>query len=94
MRKVFLVSIKEQERATIDFNLSFNGDIFNPNLAIIELKQEKLRRSSPMFQILKKRGIHPNSISKYCIGISEMHPDIKQNFFKRKKLIINKITSQ
>ena len=91
--RLTLVGINHQERVTIDFNLAYNGDSFNDNLAIIELKQEKLDRNSPLFQQLKSRNIHPYSISKYCIGMAATNPELKQNNFKRKMLTIKKKTA-
>ena len=88
-----LVQKELKERITIDLNLGYNGHILNPKLAIIELKQEKLRRSSPIFQALKKMGVHPYKISKYCIGMASLMPKLKQNFFKAKFLKINKLTA-
>ena len=88
-----LVSTALQERVTMDTNLSYNGVIFNKNLVIIELKQEKLNRLSPLFQALKAQSINPYSISKYCIGMASTNADLKQNLFKPKFLKINKLTT-
>ena len=88
-----LVGIQNEERVTIDLNLAYNSTLFNRNLAIIELKQERLNRSSVVFQELKKRRVHPYSVSKYCIGMATSNPDLKQNFFKHKILTINKKTA-
>lgn len=91
--RLTLVGNNRQERVTIDFNLTYNGNSFNNRLAIIELKQEKLDRSSPLFRQLKVRNIHPYSISKYCIGMATTHPELKQNYFKRKIQTIKKKTA-
>jgi hypothetical protein len=88
-----LVSTQMQERVTFDTNLSYNGDIFNKDLVIIELKQAKLNRLSPLFKALKSKRIHPYSISKYCIGMASLNPDLKQNIFKPKFLKIKKLTA-
>lgn len=88
-----LASTSEKERVTFDLNLDYNGVIHNQKLAIIELKQERLNRNSTLFKVLKCAYIHPYSISKYCIGMAILHPDLKQNIFKHKLLTLNKITS-
>jgi hypothetical protein len=88
-----LVNLTSQERVTFDLNLAYNGELFNSNLAIIELKQEKLCRESSLFKELKNASIQPYSISKYCIGMASLHPGLKQNFFKHKLITIDKITS-
>ena len=56
-----LVNKSAPERVTFDLNLAYNGTIFDKKLAIIELKQETLKRSSPIFQALKNRNIHSYS---------------------------------
>ncbi|MFT5725192.1 MAG: hypothetical protein ACI9JN_002316 [Bacteroidia bacterium] len=91
--RLTLVSIENEERVTIDFNLSYDNQLYNKKLAIIELKQEKLNRNSKLFQALKSIGINPFSISKYCIGMATTYPDLKQNFFKHKMLTITKKTA-
>ena len=77
-----LVSNKLKERVTFDTNIKFNGELWNENLAIIELKQENLRRSSPIFSVLKQLHFKPARISKYCLGMSEVYPYLKTNNFK------------
>lgn len=77
-----LVNVKEQERITIDTNIKFNGQLWNPALAIIELKQKKLNRNSTVYRKLKASQIHPARISKYCLGMSTAYPSLKTNNFK------------
>ena len=91
--RITLVSNNAVERVTMDFNLGFNGTVMNQNLVIIELKQEKLDRTSKLFQALKQRQVHPYSISKYCMGMATTKPQLKQNYFKHKIITINKKNS-
>ncbi len=91
--RITLVSNNAVERVTMDFNLGFNGTVMNQNLVIIELKQEKLDRTSKLFQALKQRQVHPYSISKYCMGMATTKPQLKQNYFKHKIITINKKTA-
>jgi len=86
-----LVSNELMERVTIDTNIQFNEKLWNENLVIIELKQEKLRRSSPLFKALKTLHLHPASISKYCLGMSSIYNHLKTNNFKPVFRNINKI---
>ena len=72
------------ERVTIDLNLSYNNRPFKDDLVILELKQQRLNRHSAVFQSLKSMVIHPMRVSKYCIGMAENDPSLKQNIFKRK----------
>lgn len=87
-----LVQNSLKERVTFDTKLAFNESAFNDDLAIVELKQARLDRDSLVYSTLKNMGIHPYSISKYCIGMAHTFPLIKQNFFKSKFLRINKLT--
>lgn len=94
--RITLVNNRLQERITLDFNLSFKSDkvaIEYPKLAIIEVKQPRLSRSSAIFKCLKSLRINPYRISKYCMGISSLRADAKTNLYKEKLRKINKITS-
>ena len=88
-----LVNILQKERVTFDLNLTYNGTIYHSNLAIIELKQEKLNRASPLYNVLKNAAIQPYAISKYCTGMALLYPELKQNYFKHKLLTLDKITT-
>lgn len=93
--RITLVNNTAVERATIDTSLSFDGrpavSGSKGGLAIIEIKQPGLNRTSPLFMALKKKGIRPYSISKYCIGMALLYPELKQNLFKPKLLRVKKI---
>jgi hypothetical protein len=89
-----LVDHHMRERATIDLNLRFNNEEFDEDLVIVELKQERLSRQSPMFQILKKNRVYPKSMSKYCIGVAAHFPNLKQNNFKPRFRAIEKLKEQ
>ncbi len=95
-KRITLVNKNAKERVTIDLNLSFSLDKnkkeYN-DLVIIELKQERYNRNSPIVKILKKYRAHPYSISKYCIGILNLYKNIKHNRFKEKLIKINKIST-
>ncbi|MFT4523569.1 MAG: hypothetical protein ACI8ZN_002524 [Bacteroidia bacterium] len=88
-----LVNTARTERVTIDLNLTYNERTFNDDLVIIELKQKRYNRMSPLAQALKRHRIYPGSISKYCMGVAFLNPNFKQNNFKTKFRSINKITS-
>ncbi len=94
--RITLVNEALSERATLDLGLtySWNGKIEKfANLAIAELKQERIDRSSPFFQLMKARLIRPNKVSKYCTGIMELRKEegLKTNRFKKKIRTIKKI---
>ena len=89
-----MVSKKDKERLTIDIDLNFSNEIKTGNLnylAIAEVKQERMSRSSIFITKAKEMGILPFRLSKYCISTLQLNPDIKKNRFKKKELFINKL---
>ncbi|GLR15414.1 polyphosphate polymerase domain-containing protein [Portibacter lacus] len=94
-KRMTLVNIEHKERATIDLDLAFSHNGIGeriPNLAIIELKQERYDRSSALVKALKKHSINPLGFSKYCTGMTKLYADLKYNVFKPKLLRLNKLT--
>ena len=93
--RITLVNKEMTERLTIDLNLSFSNSSNIKkldHLAIAELKQDIFIKSNSSFTvIMKKRGIRSLSISKYCLGMLLLNPEIKQNTFKAKLLLLKKI---
>lgn len=94
--RITLVNKTAKERLTIDLNLSFKKNIHYKSfddLVIIEVKQERFNRSSPIVQQLKRNNINPYKLSKYCIGMISIYEDLKYNRFKEKLIKINKTTA-
>lgn len=95
-QRITLANPKRKERITIDVNLSFKNDdtdLTLRNLVIIEIKQERVDRKSPIIAVLKAQEHRPNRLSKYCIGMVNLYSDVKYNRFKKKLLTIEKITA-
>lgn len=93
-RRITLVSKKNVERLTLDIDLQFeaNGQYFSlPNLAIAEIKQAKFSFDSDFAQYMRSLYIRPMGFSKYCAGIAQGYPGVKQNRFKRRMLHVKKI---
>ena len=95
-QRITLVGKVLNERLTLDLFLSFDWEGENYNfdeLIIAELKQEKVSRNSPFFQIMKSQQIRPFRLSKYCIGVIKLFgkENVKYNRFKRKLNQLNKI---
>lgn len=93
--RITLVNKEKTERLTIDVNLKFDNiqnkkHVDLPGLLIIELKQDSLCRSQ-MKGILIDLRVKPIKISKYCIGTVLTNPNVKNNRFKIKIVMINKI---
>lgn len=94
--RITLVSKTDRERLTIDVGLEFetlNHKVELPHLVIGEVKQARLNRNSVFMQVLKKRLIREERVSKYCIGNSLLFPAIKYNKFKSKILKIHGINN-
>jgi len=84
--RISFVRKDKKERITLDFNLEFVNDqqqFVLPNRVIVELKQEGADRSSPVYSYLKKMGVRPAKMSKYCLGASLLNPHLKRNKLKR-----------
>lgn len=92
--RITLVRNDFAERATFDLFLTYKlGDQIKSHndLVIAEVKQSKIDNSSPVTRKLKSLHITEKSLSKYCIGITEMFDNVKKNNFKLQTHIINKI---
>lgn len=91
--RVTLVSLKAGERLTIDTNLRYENENEEKNIddiAIVEVKQEKYALSS-FRKLMQEKRLHEFYLSKYCLGITCLHEDLKKNRFKRKLLALNKL---
>lgn len=85
--RITLVSLHPPERMTLDINITFEHQdkkFTFQNLVIAEVKQGSKAPSS-FIRLMRDRHIHPFSISKYCVGITLLHPELKQNLFKRQQ---------
>jgi hypothetical protein len=95
-QRITLVSNLAIERVTIDLNLTFekhDQSTSYRNLAIIEIKQAQNSKSA-ISQIIKQLGYRPGGISKYCLGVVSLIPNIKHNRFKQTINKIKKLIAQ
>jgi hypothetical protein len=91
--RITLVSLNPPERMTLDLQLHFGDSTKSkefPNLVVAEVKQGS-KSPSAFIKEMKNRHIHPFSLSKYCLGLSLLRPEIKQNLFKKQQLIIQQL---
>jgi hypothetical protein len=89
--RITLVGQTVVERVTIDLDVRFEaGERLRQMLGaiIVEVKQERASRQSPIRQWLRKSRVAPMSISKYCIGSAMLEPSLKRNCFKRKLRVL------
>jgi hypothetical protein len=94
-----LISLKSDERITMDFNISFfepfnEKIVFMPYLAIIELKRAGYSQSSCFNAIIKQLNIQPIGFSKYCMGSAILNESLKRNMIKPKLLMLNIIENE
>ena len=89
-----LVNKTSPERLTIDVDLQFKrgGQEFAVNdIVICELKQERVAPNSTFYTAMRKRGIRPAGMSKYCMGLIKSDPTLKKNGFKPTLLQIERL---
>jgi hypothetical protein len=84
-RRLMLADLDRHERITIDLGLEFGHEdrtLAYPGLAIVEVKQRKFSLASPIGHELHRHRIHPCHVSKYCVAMVRLYPELKQNRFK------------
>ena len=96
--RITLVNEKQTERITLDYNLHFASSVSKanidvPGVAIAEIKYGEHLAGSVFHAALRNEGIVPCRISKYCLGMAILNPDLKQNLFKQKVRRVNKINN-
>ena len=96
--RITLVNKTENERLTLDFNVTFNNALKSVELSelvIGELKQTKLNRNSVFYQLMKSLHLRPYRLSKYCLGAIALvgKEKLKYNRFKKKLTYLEKINN-
>ncbi len=85
-RRLMLADTERGERITIDLGLQV-GDATRtvdlPGLVIVEIKQRKFSLASPLAREFHDIHHSPRHVSKYCVGMVTLHPEIKNNQFKQ-----------
>ena len=95
--RITLVSKNSVERLTLDINLQISKGWYQigmPLLAVAELKQEHFSLESNFMQQMRAMNVTPVRFSKYCLGITQFYPQLKQNRFKPLNLMVNRIMAQ
>ena len=90
--RLTLVNKAVGERLTFDMNLRYEYNGIKkeiPNMVIVEIKQQKCS-VSPFKELMKMEHRHQDYLSKYCMGLTCIHKDLKMNNFKRKITALNK----
>lgn len=94
--RIQFISKDQRERFSIDININSSLDghhvDFGP-IAILEIKQYK-RFPSPMVVEMRKLRHFEVSLSKYCVSLTLLKPDLKSNRFNEIVRLIKKISQQ
>jgi hypothetical protein len=81
-RRITLVGIELPERITLDMDLAFENDESSHALSgvlVVEVKQSRFFRRSPIVQALARCRALPGSTSKYCVGTMLLRPELRHN---------------
>lgn len=97
--RITLVNKDLDERFTLDYEIQFSRTHDNKNInhvVIAELKQQKLNKYSPAYQLMNQIKVNPTKFSKYCIGMVMLSSEgkIKYNNFKKTLLQLDKLKTQ
>jgi len=96
--RITLINKKACERITIDLDISFSNEqkatYSLGNCAIVEVKRDKEDVFSSFARTLKKQGVLPMSISKYCLGTIALNNKVKYNRFKPRLRKVEQLKAQ
>ena len=95
--RITLVNKLSQERVTFDLDLKLfntNREVLYQNVVIAEVKQDRLSYHTKIRQLLKSKQIPDTRVSKYCLGVISLYPNLKSNLFKSMLSQFNKIQYQ
>lgn len=91
--RITLVNKEIEERVTLDLDLTFidgNHSESMNQFVVAEVKQNKSTHSA-FVEMMHKNHIREGSVSKYCLGIMNLFPEMKANNFKPFQINLNKI---
>jgi len=83
-RRITLVDPERAERVTIDFDVSFHqGDLERRMTGLVVAEVKQTRSGPSRFRdAMRRHGIRPGSLSKYCLGAACLRGDVKKTLFK------------
>lgn len=84
--RLTLVNKQANERLTFDLNLRYKCNEYEKeilDIVIVEVKQEKYTLS-PLRELMRTQRQPQNHLSKYCMGLTCLHKELKANNFKQK----------
>lgn len=93
--RITLVGKHTPERVTLDLDLQFltqdGRTVLLPGLVIAEVKRDGAMHDSPFIGHMRAISLRPTGFSKYCVGVSLLHDEVKHNHFKPQLRLIGKI---
>lgn len=108
--RITLAGVESAERLTLDLGVQFTQAIVDhradrdagqgvrqavvPGVVIAELKQRGVDRRSPFVQLMQRQRIRPISVSKYCVGVAMLLPEVRHNRFKIKLRAFEKLARE
>jgi len=84
-QRLTLVSMHSVERVTVDVGLCFlwnDAHVSLAGIAVAEVKQDGFSADSQFVRQMRASGVGATGISKYCIGVSMLYPEVKHNSFE------------
>ena len=83
--RITLVARDRSERVTVDLELAWDRAgrrVVAPGWALVELKQAA-RRTSAAWRALRAFGAVDESVSKYCLGVVALVPDVPPGYYRQ-----------
>ena len=96
-RRITLVSRYRPERLTLDLGLQWGwGEtaVSLPGITIAEVKQNHRHHQSDFVRQLHDQHLRPNGLSKYCLGVALLYPNVKHNRFKPKLRLLTQLIQE
>jgi VTC domain len=85
--RIMLAHLERGERVTIDLGLDFRSldqaaATRLDRVCVVEVKRLRSGGATPMQLALRSHRIYKSPMSKYCVGMALLHPELKRNRFK------------
>jgi hypothetical protein len=85
--RIMLAHLERGERVTIDLGLDFrlldrDARTRLERICVVEVKRLRSGGATPMQLVLRRHRFYKSPMSKYCVGMALLHPDLKKNRFK------------
>jgi len=92
--RITLVSNTRPERVTLDLDLGFTHEgerAALPGIVVAEVKYSGSLHGSDFARLMREFHVRSTSFSKYCMGVTLLYPDVKQNRFKAKHRLADRL---